>query len=468
MNHESGREDRGLAGVSARPEVLSVSQLNRSVANLLERSFPMVRVSGEISNFVRAASGHCYFTLKDASAQVRAVMFRSRAAAIGFRPREGDRVEALALVTLYQARGDFQLNVETLRQAGAGDLYQEFLRLKAKLQAEGLLDDDRKQALPRLPWRIGVVSSTRAAALRDVLSTLARRSPQVDVIVYPTPVQGVEAPAAIVAALEAANRRAEVDLVLLVRGGGSIEDLWAFNDERVARAIASSVLPVVSGVGHESDVTIADFVADLRASTPTAAATLAAPARSDLVDALRLRTQRLVRAHSRYLRETEQGLDTAARLLRPPSVELAIRASALRESAGALRSALWRAIESRRVRLESMRRALRVPELSRSAERLDGLSRRLRLAAAKHVSARQAQVESNAAKLELVSPVGVLDRGYALVRGEDGHLLRDVRATTPGKRISVRLARGELSARVESTDDPNDGPAQEKPARQPG
>ena len=246
-------------------ETLSVSQLNRAVAALLERGLPPLGVVGEISNFTRAASGHWYFTLKDAGAQVRAVMFRGRAQGVGFVPREGDRVEVRALAGLYAARGDFQLTVEAMRRAGAGDLYQRFLQTKERLQREGLFEAERKRALPALPRAVGVVTSPQAAALRDVLTTLRRRAPQVPVILYPSAVQGADAPAGLLAALVAAGARGECDVLLLVRGGGSIEDLWAFNDEALARAIAASPVPVVSGVGHETDFTIADFVADARA-----------------------------------------------------------------------------------------------------------------------------------------------------------------------------------------------------------
>nr|HPU52296.1 exodeoxyribonuclease VII large subunit [Burkholderiaceae bacterium] len=279
--------------------VFSVSQLNRLVADLLETGCPPLWVSGEISNFTRAASGHWYFTLKDASAQVRCVMFRSRAQSVGFVPREGDKVEARGLPGLYQARGDFQLGVEQMRRAGDGDLYQQFLRIKERLLAEGLLESERKRVPPALPRRVGVVTSLQAAALRDVLATLRARAPQIPVVLYPTPVQGADAPASLVAALQTASRRAECDVLLLVRGGGSIEDLWAFNDERVARAVAACSMPVICGVGHETDFTIADFVADVRAPTPTAAASAAVPARNELLAQVAASAVRLAQRRER-------------------------------------------------------------------------------------------------------------------------------------------------------------------------
>ncbi|HEY5634531.1 MAG TPA: exodeoxyribonuclease VII large subunit, partial [Burkholderiaceae bacterium] len=324
MNAESAPGDR-----AREREVLTVTELNRAVATLLERNVPPVWVQGELSNVMRAASGHWYLTLKDDNAQVRAVMFRHRAQAIGFEPRNGDQVEVRALAGMYQPRGEFQLNVETMRRAGAGGLYQRFVQLREKLRDEGLLDAARKRALPPLPRRVGIITSAQAAALRDVLTTLARRAPQVPVVLYPTPVQGADAPRSIRAALAAAIRRAECEVLLLVRGGGSIEDLWAFNDEALAREIAASPIPVICGVGHESDFTIADFVADHRAATPTAAAQAAVPERRELAHRCALLAQRSVRAFARTVATREQRVDTAARLLRPPSAQWRERARRL-------------------------------------------------------------------------------------------------------------------------------------------
>ncbi|MFZ3285973.1 MAG: exodeoxyribonuclease VII large subunit, partial [Telluria sp.] len=270
----------------AAPPVLTVSALNAQVARLLERSFPLTWIGGEISNFTRAGSGHWYFTLKDDAAQVRAVMFRGRAQFAGFIPREGDKVEVRALVTLYGARGDYQINVEAIRRAGVGALYEAFLRLKEKLAARGLFDQERKRALPLFARAIGIVTSPQAAALRDILSALRRRAPHVRVVLYPTQVQGQLAAEKIAQAINTASRRAEVDVLLVCRGGGSIEDLWCFNEEVVAHAIAACRMPVVAGVGHETDFTIADFSADLRAATPTAAAELAATPHADWMASL--------------------------------------------------------------------------------------------------------------------------------------------------------------------------------------
>src|SRR5712691_11074771 len=263
--------------------VVTVSELLRRVRDTLERRFPLLWVRGELSNLSRAPSGHRYFTLKDRGAQVDCVMYRSRAATLEAELREGMQVEAQVLVTLYEPRGRFQLNIEALRQAGLGPLYERFLRLKEKLEREGLFEPAAKRSPPRHPGTIGVITSLQAAALHDVLTTIARRNSTIAVIVYPAPVQGEGAAQRITAMLAVANARAECDVLLLVRGGGSIEDLWPFNEESVARAIRASRIPVVVGVGHESDFTIANFAADRRAPTPTAAAELASPARAELL-----------------------------------------------------------------------------------------------------------------------------------------------------------------------------------------
>src|SRR5688500_12123430 len=294
------------ATVASGLRILSVAELLRSVRASLERRFPLAWVRGELSTLSRAPSGHLYFTLKDAAAQVDCVMFRSRAATIDWEPREGMQVELRALPTLYEPRGRFQLTVEGMRRAGLGPLYERFLRLKEKLGAEGLFDAALKRALPVYPRRIGIVTSLAAAALRDVLTTLSRRNPAIEVIVYPAPVQGEGAADRIATMLARASRRAECDVLLLVRGGGSIEDLWPFNEEVVARAIRACRIPVVVGVGHETDFTIADFAADQRAPTPTAAAELASPSRAALIARVAECARSLSRETERTLRYAGQ------------------------------------------------------------------------------------------------------------------------------------------------------------------
>ena len=432
-------------------EILTVSQLNRAVAGLLERSVPPVLVSGEVSNFVRAASGHWYFTLKDPGAQVRAVMFRGRAQYVDFAPRDGDRVEVRAQVTLYEPRGDYQLAVEAMRRAGTGDLWQRFQQLRDRLQREGLFDEQRKRTPPRLPRRIGVITSPQAAALRDVLTTLARRAPQIPVVLYPSPVQGADAPAALVSALRAANRRAECDVLLLVRGGGSIEDLWAFNDEALARAIAASELPVICGVGHETDFTIADFVADVRAPTPTAAAAAAAPDRLELAAGAAQLARRLQQGLERRLDAAAQRIDTSARLLRPPSAQWQARAARLAEASRRLAAAAASALERRAAAAARLQGRLRPPRAELAAGRLDAAAARLRIAAASAASGAGQRLERAVAALELVSPSAVLERGYAIVRDDTGAIVRSAAQVRAGQPVSITVSRGEIDAEVRAT-----------------
>jgi exodeoxyribonuclease VII large subunit len=432
-------------------DIVTVGQLNRAVAGLLERSFPLLWVSGEISNLTRAASGHWYFSLKDAQASVRAVMFRGRNQHVAFSPSNGDRVEVRAQVALYEARGDFQLNVEQMREAGAGDLYQQFLRLKARLEAEGLFDEERKRPIPASPARIGVVTSPQAAALRDVLTTLARRAPQVPVVLYPASVQGPQAPGELVRALAAAAARAEVDVLLLVRGGGAIEDLWAFNDEALARAIAASPIPVISGVGHETDFTIADFVADLRAPTPTGAATRAVPDRVELLATLARGRHRLVQAWRRQVEQREQRLDTATRLLRPPSLQVVQRGARVEQLARRLAVVGERGLADRGTRLAAAAAGLRGPDLALRAARVDAASRALGAAMRGRLDALAQCVAHAGAELDLVSPSAVLARGYAIVTGPDGAIVRSAGAVAPGDAVSVALGDGGFDARVTAT-----------------
>jgi exodeoxyribonuclease VII large subunit len=327
-------------------EVIPVSALNRRVRNLLEANLELLWVSGELSNVLRAASGHWYFSLKDDAAQVRCVMFRGRASTVSFTPENGMQVEVRALPSLYEARGEFQLGVENMRRAGLGALFEAFERLKAKLLAEGLFDPAQKKSLPAFPRSIGVVTSANAAALRDVLTTLKRRAPMIRVLLYPTAVQGATAPGEIIAAINAVARRREVEVLIVCRGGGSIEDLWAFNDEGVARAIArlraSTGIAVVSGVGHETDFTITDFVADQRAPTPTAAAELVSPNRDELLSNVASTKAALQRAILRRFEASQQRLDRAARGLVSPLERLARE----RERLGLARTKLRHALHA--------------------------------------------------------------------------------------------------------------------------
>ncbi|WP_460890859.1 exodeoxyribonuclease VII large subunit, partial [Ramlibacter alkalitolerans] len=330
-------------GSPAAPRVWAVGALCRAVADALEARFNPVSVRGEITGFSRAASGHCYFSLKDTQGQVRCAMFRRSASLLAFAPRDGELVEVSGRLGVYEQRGDLQLVVESMRRAGQGALFEQFLRLKAKLEAEGLFEAGRKRPLPLLPRGIGIATSLGAAALHDVVTCLRRRAPHVPVVLAPAAVQGMQAPAELVAALESLYRlagRGTIDAILLVRGGGSMEDLWAFNDERLARTIVRSPVPLVSGVGHETDFTIADFCADLRAPTPTAAAELAAQPREAWLGALRILHERLQEAAQRRLDRAEQRLDQAAAHLGRPSARTAQQHLRIERQAQRLRLAL--------------------------------------------------------------------------------------------------------------------------------
>jgi exodeoxyribonuclease VII large subunit len=401
----SFQNDSPSAAVASALRVLSVAELLRSVRDTLERRFPLAWVRGELSNLSRAPSGHLYFTLKDGNAQVDCVMFRSRAAALDWEPREGMQVEARALPTLYEPRGRFQLTVEGMRRAGLGPLYERFLKLKERLEAEGLFDPAAKRELPAYPRAIGIVTSLAAAALRDVLTTLARRNASIPVIVYPTPVQGEGAADRMITMLKRANRRAECDVLLLVRGGGSIEDLWQFNEEALARAIRSSTIPVVVGVGHESDFTIADFAADRRAPTPTAAAELASPSRTVILNRLADCGRCLSREMRRKLQYAAQSLDAERRRLVHPAARL--------------RSYQQSVIQ---------------------------LSRRLALGTAHRVHRCQAHLARLSASLGSLDPAAVLDRGYSITYDASGKVLRD--ASKASGVIRTRLAKGELESEV--------------------
>jgi exodeoxyribonuclease VII large subunit len=409
--------------------VLSVSALVRGARDALERRFPLVWVRGEISNFTRAASGHCYFTLKDEAAQVDCVMFQGRAAALDWAPREGMRVEVRALVTLYEPRGRFQLRVETMREAGLGPLYERFLKLKQALEREGLFDPAAKRQLPEHPHAVGVVTSLGAAALRDVLTTLARRNPSVPVFVYPVPVQGSGAAERIAQMLATASRRAECDVLLLVRGGGSIEDLWQFNEAAVAYAIRASRIPVVVGVGHETDVTIADFAADRRAATPTAAAELAVPQRAELLARLRELARRASRETRRRVETAAQSVDALARRLVHPAERLRAMRALLAQLAARLGAAAgWR--------LDGARHAL------------VALTPRLAAASARRREIAAARVAELHAHLAVLDPQAVLARGYSITRTASGEVLRDAARVVEGERLQTTLARGTIESEV--------------------
>lgn len=440
----------GAPGPLAPDAVLSVSELNRAARRTLEGRFPLLWVSGEISNLTRAASGHIYFSLKDQTAQIRCAMFRNRAQLLPWRVENGMQVEARALVTLYEARGDFQLNVETLRRAGIGALYEAFARLKDKLAAEGLFASERKRALPAYPRRVGVVSSLQAAALRDVLAALARRAPHLPVVIYPTAVQGEGAAAQIAQAIRISGERGECDVLILARGGGSIEDLWSFNEEVVARAIAASPIPVVSGVGHETDTTISDFAADRRAATPTAAAELVSAAWFEAPGRLETLHGRLLRATSRGLESRGQRLDSLGWRLVHPEQRLARLGLALAHLQSRMNAGLQRRMEKAHLTLARLGGRLQQgrPDMAGQGKHLDQLEGRLRRAMVQDLARRDRVLAALGEHLHHLNPEAVLSRGYSIVRTESGEVVRDTGTLSTGDTLRLQFAAGRADARV--------------------
>ena len=384
-------------------QIIGVGDLNRTIAGVLEAHVGNVWVRGEISNFKAYDSGHWYFSLKDAEGQIRCVMFRGRNGQVGFVPKDGDLIEVAANLGVYVPRGDLQLNVGMMRRAGQGGLYEAFLKLKEKLASEGLFDESKKRPLPKHPKAIGVITSAQAAALKDVLSTLERRAPHIPIIVYPSLVQGVDAPVALIAALNRAYadaKQGDIEVILLVRGGGSIEDLWCFNDEQLARVIADSPVPIVSGVGHETDFTIADFVADLRAPTPTGAAELATPNRDALLQDLDVLAQRMsVRVTQRIDKEA-QRLDQL-----------------------------------------SLRLSHAFPNPDRMRDKAEQLSARLNQAWQVGMQAYRQRHQAWRNHLELLSPQRTLDRGYAVLLDEQGQAIKSAQQIQAKKTYELRLAK---------------------------
>ena len=402
-----------FAAYPAPPEVnepvMSVSDLNTAVRRQLETRFPPLWVEGEIAQLTLASSGHLYFTLKDAGAQVRCALFRTRAARLTWQPRQGDKVRARAQVTLYEARGEFQLTVDSLVKGGLGTLYERFLQLKSALEAAGLFDPAHKRTLPGFPQTIGIITSPQAAALHDVLTTLERRAPYARLILYPTQVQGAEATAQIVQAIETANRHAAADVLLLCRGGGSLEDLWCFNEAPVVRAIHASALPIICGVGHETDTTLADLAADVRAPTPTAAAEMVAPDKTRMLSLLNMQHDRLRQRVTRQLDESAMRLDGYSARLRSP-----------------------------------------MALLERQQDRLLQYRTRLSHWADRSLSREQRRLGELSLRLQALDPEQPLQRGYALITDAQGHLINSIRKAPPQTAVELRLADGRLQARIES------------------
>jgi exodeoxyribonuclease VII large subunit len=436
-------------------DIYSVSRLNREVRILLERGFGSLWLEAEISNFARPSSGHWYFSLKDAAAQVRCAMFRQRNMLCAFTARDGQKVLVRARIGLYEPRGEYQLIVDHMEDAGLGALKRQFEELSARLSSEGLFAVERKRPLPSLPMRIGVITSPTGAAVRDILHVLARRFPAAAVLIYPVPVQGAQAAAEITAALELAGRRAECEVLILARGGGSLEDLWAFNDERLARAIVASPIPVITGIGHEVDFTIADFAADVRAPTPSAAAELVVPDAQEWLEAFVQFAAQLQRCMRRRLDERRERLRwlTGRAALVSPTARLGAQAQRLDELDQCLVRAMRRRLQEHAERLRWLSgRASRVSPSARltlQLSRLQGLDQRLGRAWRQAMSSRREKLLPLIRTLQAVSPLATLERGYAIVSLDNGDILRDAADAKPGTLIEARLARGRVRARVE-------------------
>ena len=431
---------------------ISVSELNRQAKSLLEHSFMSLRVTGEISNMVRASSGHWYFTLKDERAQVRCAMFRGRNAQVRFRPQEGSQVLCTAKVSLYEGRGDFQLIVDAMQEDGQGQLQQAFDQLKARLQAEGLFAQERKRPIPTHPRTVGVVTSATGAALHDILTAFERRYPGLQVNLYPTLVQGADAADQIVAAIRIANRHAEADVLIVGRGGGSLEDLWPFNEERVARAIIASDIPVVSAVGHEVDFSISDMVADLRAPTPTAAAELLSPDQRQIQQRLTQLQQGLQRRFDWQLKRQRERLAALRRQMRHPGDRIREQQQRCDDLEMRLQRAIQRRFELRRQRLAaaSARLELQSPVrlLGKQRERLSDLYARLSTRIDALLERRRLQLGQKVGRLNAISPLATLERGYSLTQTDSGELVLDARQLRTGSAVRVRLQSGAFSAEV--------------------
>ena len=430
--------------------VLTVSELNHSAKDLLEHTFPLVWISGEISNLKRYNSGHWYFSLKDTDAQVRCVIFSYKNRLLNWRPEDGMQVEVRALVTLYKTRGDFQLNVDTIRLAGKGDLFKAFEQLKIKLEKEGLFESIRKKPLPTFPKQIGIVTSSSGAALRDVLSTLQHRMPSIPVIIYHTQVQGEDAAPKIVAAIQAAENRNECDVLILCRGGGSIEDLWAFNEEIVARAVDSCHIPIICGIGHETDFTIADFIADVRAPTPTGAAHLACPDNRELIQHIKTINSHIQRMMQGSLESHMQHIDMLSHRLTHPDERIHIQLIRIQHLNERLAGAWLRYSENLLWSLRELNQCITIakPDITRLDTQLNELDQRLCRAVTHHFDTFTTSLQQQQAHLYLLNPKSVLERGYSIVYDKDNKVLQKNDQINVGDTIQVTFAKGWSKAKI--------------------
>ncbi len=437
--------------------IFSVSRLNATVRKLLEHEMGRIWLTAEISNFTRPSSGHWYFTLKDDNAQVRSAMFRSTNQRVSFRPQNGQQVLVRASVTLYDPRGDYQLIVESMQPAGEGLLQQQFSELKARLDAEGLFAAQHKKPLPSPARQVGVITSATGAALHDILQVLRRRDPSLPVVIYPTAVQGNDAVPAIVRAIELANQRRECDVLIVGRGGGSLEDLWCFNDERVARAIFASILPVVSAVGHETDVTIADFVADLRAPTPSAAAELISRNQTELLRQLLSAQQQMEMAMDYYLARRQRSFTQLQHRLNQqhPELRLARQYHLLAEQQRRLQSALQQQLQKQSLRFEQLSQRLQrrqpQPLIYQGSRDLSQLQNRLKQAIVKQLNDHRQHFGTLAVQLESASPLATLARGFTVTTKTNGDVIKNTRQLQPGDTLRTRLKDGWVESEVTAT-----------------
>ncbi|WP_312058529.1 exodeoxyribonuclease VII large subunit [Pantoea septica] len=436
--------------------VFTVSRLNTTVRQLLEQEMGSVWLSAEISNFSQPASGHWYFTLKDDGAQVRCAMFRNSNRRVTFRPQHGQQILVRATITLYEPRGDYQLIIESMHPAGEGALQQQFELLKAKLASEGLFDQQHKQPLPEPAKQVGVITSATGAALHDVLRVLHRRDPSLPVIIYPTPVQGADAPAAIVRAIELANQRAECDVLIVGRGGGSLEDLWSFNEERVARAIFASRIPVVSAVGHETDITIADFVADLRAPTPSAAAEIVSRNQTELLRQLLSQQQRLEMAMDYYLAQQQRRFSRLDHRLQQqhPQLRLARQQTALFRLQQRLNEAMENRLRQSLRQQDRLSQRLAAhqpqPRLFQAQRQLEQMRYRLQQSMEKMLNRDRQRFATLAAQLEGVSPLATLARGFSVTTDSTGQVVKKTAQLQSGDTLRTRLDDGWVESQVTS------------------
>ncbi|MBN3564513.1 exodeoxyribonuclease VII large subunit [Aliamphritea spongicola] len=434
------------------PPAFTVSELNNEVKSLLESSFRIIQVEGELSNFVRPGSGHWYFTLKDSGAQVRCAMFKNRNHYLNYQPKNGDKVRVRAKVSLYPGRGDYQLICDYMEDAGIGSLQQAYEALKLQLQRQGLFDQSHKKTLPLQPKRLGIITSPTGAAVHDILTVLQRRFPSLPVNIYPARVQGNEATDEIVAAIETANSHNTCDVLIVGRGGGSLEDLWCFNEARVAEAIFNSRIPVISAVGHETDVSIADFVADVRAPTPSAAAEIISPDQAHLQLRLQQLHNRLQHNMQQKLSRYQEKLRWISNRLKHPGDKLNEHAQRLDDLELRLSKAMQQAVTTRQDKLQQLQqrqqRCLQQPRISALQQKVNELGHRLEQLSLQYQARQQLRLQAIAGRLNGVSPLATLERGYAITERPDGKVIQQVKAVNPGEEIHIRLQDGRIRSQV--------------------